>query len=177
MSTALNHQAICDRAADAISALFDPANPPLTGIVIGAGAGELSSSLLVSFPQMSFWLVDQWKDKAADHVRAVESKTAFAHDRRRVVNLTSSQAERRCPFRSIELVVIDGMRTTPPAGPDAIRDQMIEQLKHWEERLRAGDKRFIVPTAGGGSKLPQDVPLCAMAYVNATGHVVFYAEE
>lgn len=185
----------CDRAANAIAAIFDPAVQPLTGILVGAGDGELAASLLETFPQTSFWLIDQWKDvglaapasgveddlrspsivKSADRIRSVERKTAFAHDRRRVVNLTPQQASRRCPFQSIELVIINGMGTSTPVGPDAIRDLMLEQLNHWRERLTAGGKRFATSPAGPE---PSDTePRCALAYVDGDGHVVFYPGE
>lgn len=121
----------------------------LRGVEVGVLQGATSHCLLKSFPLLHLSMVDVWAsfDKESEYSRsgdrcarlssdrqnanrhAAEAATAFAADRRTMLQMTSLEASRRFEVDSLDFAIIDA---------DHTYDAVLQDLQSWWPKLRSG---------------------------------------
>jgi len=126
-----------------------PDGPNLRGAEIGVSCGNSSAALLRAFPELTLYMVDSWSTYPAQHLyrlsgdghaRLTEEEqaahkqkaldaTAFAGNRRTVLQMTSLEASWEVEDASLDWCIIDADHTFAAVMVD---------LHQWEPKLKLG---------------------------------------
>lgn len=129
-------------ARSLVRVLADHLGSRMTGVEVGVSSGELSESLLRTFPHLILYMVDGWelldenptqtksgKTRMEEERLAATSRTGFAGRRRTIVQCKSLDAATRFVDGQLDFVFVDACHLY-----ESVRDD----VSAWAPKIRRG---------------------------------------